>query len=858
MILPMKIRGILLFFSLLFLACQTPEPIASKDITHIIPKPQVIYPSGQQHLVESKISWSIPESFVLTKTFLSDYLTPYGFELLEIGQDSVSKIKSEQTSNTSAVKADAKGHRPQWAFAIDTALAPGAYRLEIEKEHLSISAVDDLGAFYAVQSLRQLMPEYLEGKEPEGWGLTSKPQGFYLPTGLIKDQPKFAYRGMHLDVGRHFFGPDQIKQYIDYLALLKMNYFHWHLTEDQGWRIEIKSFPRLTQHVGTRPETLVGHYSDQPHAFDGTPYGGFYTQDEVKEIVAYAAQRHITVIPEIEMPGHAQAAISAYPELGCTGEAIDVATKWGIFEDIYCAKDQTFEFLESVLEEVVELFPGPYIHIGGDEAPKAHWESCANCQRVIQENGLADEHELQSYFITRIEAFINGKGKQIIGWDEILEGGLAPNATVMSWRGTQGGVEAAKQHHNVIMTPTSHCYFDYYQSDLPTEPLAIGGYLPLKKVYSYNPIPHELTPEEADYILGAQGNVWTEYMPTFEQVQYMVFPRILALSEVVWNGPVKSLDREYAGFTRRVASFFNRLDAMGVNYANHLYDIASVHRVEFAKGSRDQMKQEGKTPKDGAEPQLKEPNETTQEQNAKDGTEQNLVEKTREQSTAPNTGHKIINYALINPLPDLDMEYRLNQGLWTPYGGPIIIEKTSGIEARLLRDGQAVGRVMRDSLMLHAALGSVSSVVPAPHSSYNAGGIAALTNGKRGDNYRYGDSEWLGFWGDDVSIELDLKQATKARQHKMRFYHRPGQWIYVPKAIELTLNYNDGSRQDLDLPIEVPTQNGPFDQNWTLTESSEKSLESIEINVLNHGIIAQGAQGAGQAAWTFIDEIILE
>ena len=833
----MKLQDTFLLFSLLLLACHAPEPLESKDITLIIPQPQVIYPSGQQHLVGAEIIWSIPESLTLTKTFLADYLTAHGFKLKEFAPTAAPKTNDKQWSTSKGTLSDLDQNTPQWTFFIDTALARGAYQLEIEKEHLSVSAADDLGAFYAAQTLRQLMPEYLEGEQPEGWAMASKPQTFYLPTGLIKDHPKFAYRGMHLDVGRHFFGPEQIKQYIDYLALLKMNYFHWHLTEDQGWRIEIKSFPRLTQHGGTRPETLVGHYSDQPHAFDGTPYSGFYTQEEVKDIVAYAAQRHITVIPEIEMPGHAQAAISAYPELGCTGEAIDVATKWGIFEDIYCAKDQTFEFLETVLEEVVGLFPGPYIHIGGDEAPKAHWESCANCQSVIQEHGLADEHELQSYFITRIEAFINSKGKQIIGWDEILEGGLAPNATVMSWRGTQGGIEAAKQHHNVIMTPTSHCYFDYYQSDLPTEPLAIGGYLPLKKVYSYNPIPHALTAEEAQFILGAQGNVWTEYMPTFEQVQYMVFPRILALSEVVWQGPAKSLDREYAGFTRRVASFFNRLDGMGVNYANHLYDIASVHRVEFSASSGNQIKQVG--------------------QNSQEGTKR-LEEQTREQSTKLASGQTIINYALINPLPDLEMEYRLNQGPWTPYNGPITIEASAGIQARLLRDGEAVGRTMRDSLMLHAALGSVSSVVPAPHSSYNAGGIAALTNGKRGDNDRYGDSEWLGFWGEDVTIELDLKQAAQARQLKMRFYHGPGQWIYAPRSLGLTLIYNDGSKQNLALAIETPTQNGTYAQNWTLPDPAGKTLTSCIIIVMPYGTIPQGAQGAGQVSWTFIDEIILE
>ena len=771
------------FLSLFFLGCQPPQPLGPKDLSQIIPAPQVTYLGGQSHLVSQRIAWSIPPSFDLTKTFLENHMTPHGFELIP--------VDAEQA---------------QWGFLVDSALGKGAYQLSIEPDRLTLSAADDLGAFYGAQSLRQLMPEYLEEN-------TSEHLDFYLPTGLIKDRPKFAYRGMHLDVGRHFFGPDDIKKYIDYLAMLKMNYFHWHLTEDQGWRIEIKAYPRLTQHGAVRQETLLGHYSDQPHEFDKTPYGGFYTQEEVKDIVAYAAQKHITIIPEIEMPGHAQAAISAYPELGCTHQAVPVATKWGIFEDIYCASEQTFSFLETVLEEVMALFPGPYIHIGGDEAPKAHWSDCPNCQGVIQARGLADEHELQSYFITRIEAFINAHDKQIIGWDEILEGGLAPNATVMSWRGTEGGIQAAKQHHPVIMTPTSHCYFDYYQSDLPEEPLAIGGYLPLKKVFSYNPIPHELSKEEAQYVLGAQGNVWTEYMPDFKQVEYMVFPRILALSEVVWHGPAKAIDPEYAQFTMRVAAFLKRLDAMGVNYANHLYDLESVHRVErLSPGNSDSS--QGKT---------------------------------------------VIRYALVNPLENHRLEYRLNQGQWTLYKGPLSIDTTSGVQARLMLDGQQVGRIKKDSLLVHSGLGLVSSVAPQPHSSYNAGGIQALTNGKRGDNNRYGDTEWLGFWGEDVRVSLKAKKLTAAvNSLEMRFYQSPGQWIYVPKSVEVSMDYADGSSQKVQWPIAAPKRNGPFAQRWDLPIKEGAELTGFEIRVPSFGIIPEGQQGAGQKSWTFIDEIILQ
>src|SRR5699024_4171027 len=344
-----------------------------------------------------------------------------------------------------------------------------------------------------------------------------------IPVVEITDYPRFEYRGLHLDVGRHFFGVDFIKNYIDLLAMHKMNRFHWHLTEDQGWRIEIKQYPKLTEVGAWRDSTLVGHYGSGK--YDDKRYGGFYTQDEIREVVAYAQKKYVTIIPEIELPGHASAALSAYPELGCK-ENYDYTIKstWGVFEDIYCPREETFTFLENVLTEVMDLFSSKYIHIGGDEAPKKQWEESEFAQKVIEREGLENEHELQSYFVTRIEKFLNKHGRQIIGWDEILEGGLAPNATVMSWRGIKGGIEAAKQHHDVIMTPTSYLYLDYYQASPETEPLTIGGWVPLQKVYSYEPVPEELTAEESKYILGAQGNVWTEYMKSGEKVEYMAYP----------------------------------------------------------------------------------------------------------------------------------------------------------------------------------------------------------------------------------------------------------------------------------------------------------------------------------------------
>jgi hexosaminidase len=355
-----------------------------------------------------------------------------------------------------------------------------------------------------------------------------------------------------------------VKKYIDLLAIHKMNRFHWHLTEDQGWRIEIMKYPKLAEISAWRDESLIGHASEKPRQFDGKPHGGFYTQDEIREVVAYAAERYITVVPEIEMPGHSQAALAAYPELSCTGGPFKVQTMWGIHEDVYCAgNEKTFEFLENVLAEVLELFPGEYIHVGGDECPKDRWEKCPKCQSRIKSEGLEDENELQSYFIKRMEKFLNAHDRRLIGWDEILEGGLAPNATVMSWRGEEGGIKAAKAGHDVVMAPTSHTYFDYYQADPENEPLAIGGMLPIETVYSYDPVPAELNEEQITHILGVQAQVWTEYIPTPEKAEYMAYPRACALAEIAWT---PADQKDYERFSRSLARHLKRLDMLDVNY----------------------------------------------------------------------------------------------------------------------------------------------------------------------------------------------------------------------------------------------------------------------------------------------------
>ena len=437
------------------------------------------------------------------------------------------------------------------------------YKLSVTYNQIVISGKSAQGVFYGIQTLRQLMPASIEDKKNEIAELT-------IPAVTINDNPRYVYRGMHLDVGRHFFPVDFIKKYIDLIAMHKMNTFHWHLTEDQGWRIEIKKYPKLTEIGSNRNETMI-EKNFNPYKGDGKPYGGFYSQDEVKDIVAYAKERHVTVIPEIELPGHSLAALAAYPELGNTDEAYEVGTKWGVFQQIYAPKEETFKFLEDVLTEVIGLFPSKLIHIGGDEAPKKEWEESNFAQEVIKREGLKDEHELQSYFITRIEKFLNSKGRNIIGWDEILEGGLAPNATVMSWRGTEGGIAAAKQHHNVIMTPGHSCYFDHYQTDAnENEPLAIGGKTTVEDVYNYEPTPEELNNEEHKFILGAQGNVWTEYIKTTDYVEYMILPRMTALSEVVWS-PKES--KNWDDFKVRLVNLKDRYDAMGLNYAKHVFEV---------------------------------------------------------------------------------------------------------------------------------------------------------------------------------------------------------------------------------------------------------------------------------------------
>lgn len=532
---------------MLLLATQV---LAQENILSIIPQPLQVKTHESSFTITPQKNIVVKDySYIRSANFLNYYLKKYyGFVLPIRNKGEGIILDNLKTSETSEA--------PQ---------KEGSYKLSVNKNNITIYGADKegLGTFYGIQTLIQLLP-------------TKPSKSLKVPGVEIVDAPRFSYRGLHLDVGRHYMPVEFIKQYIDLIALHKLNVFHWHLTEDQGWRIEIKRYPKLTEIGAWRNGTIIGRLPGKGN--DGKRTGGYYTQEEIKEIVQYAQDRYVTIIPEIELPGHASAAIAAYPELSVfpernsfiakntawsgSREGKQVQQTWGVFDDIFVPSENTFTFLENVLDEVLALFPSKYIHIGGDEAPKKYWEESAFCQELMQKEGLKDAHELQSYFIKRIEQYLNSKGRAIIGWDEILEGGLAPNATVMSWRGEKGGIAAANMRHDVIMTPERNMYFDYSQL-AKEDSVTIGGYSPIQKVYNYDPVPQAIAPENRHHILGAQANVWTEYMPTPSKVLYMILPRLAALSEVVWT---QKEQKNYTNFKIRLPKTLQRYELWKLNY----------------------------------------------------------------------------------------------------------------------------------------------------------------------------------------------------------------------------------------------------------------------------------------------------
>lgn len=676
----------------------------------------------------------------------------------------------------------------------------GAYTLTVNKDGVYIDGDDAEGVFHGVQSFIQLLPP-LKGKP------------FDLPYLTIRDYPRFEYRGMMLDVGRHFMPVSFIKKYIDFLALHKMNYFHWHLTDDQGWRIEIKKYPQLTNVGAWRNGTIIGKLPGK--GSDNIRSGGFYTQEEVYDIIDYAEKRYVTIIPEIEMPGHASAAIASYPWLSCFPDKktklpesmrADVSKNsngklvqesWGVHEDVFCAgKDSTFTFLEGVLDEVIKIFPSKFIHIGGDECPKSNWKICERCQERMKKEGLKDEHELQSYFISRMEGYLNKRGRSIIGWDEILEGGLAPNATVMSWRGEAGGIAAAKLHHPVIMTPTTYVYFDYAASR-KEDSLNIGGFLPLDKVYNYEPLAKELSADEAKYIRGAQANLWTEYIDNPRKAEYFSFPRMSALSEVVWSPKAK---KSWTNFERKLPTLFKRYDLWDVHFSKAYFDInASVI------------------------------------QNAtKNGIEWKLESK----KVSPET---TIGYIF----PD-------NTSTYTNYSKPIPIKETGTGRALVIDTSLTFTIELKQNFKVNKATGHSTTLKFAPHENYRANGAFSLVNGIVSET-GLSSSDWLGWAGQDMDATINMGKVTTVKTIQVHSIDEPGSWIHKPK--EVTVWVSDDGMKFKKLASSSDFHPDTLNTGYYILDLNNQKARYIRVVAKNSGIIPAGNAGAGSPAWLFIDEI---
>ena len=717
-------------------------------------------------------------------------LYPEGNAQMQRNAELLAEYLKTATGKDFAVEAGTEGKNAiVLALGVDNK-NPEAYELKVAGEGVTVKGATEAGVFYGIQTLRKSLPVAVGAN-------------ISLPAVDIKDAPRFAYRGAHFDTSRHFFTVDEVKTYIDMLALHNMNRMHWHFTEDQGWRIEIKKYPKLTEIGSKRSETVIGKNSGK---YDGVPHEGFYTQEEAKEIVKYAAERFITVIPEIDIPGHMQAALASYPELGCTGGPYEVWKMWGVSEDVLCiGNNQSLKFLEDVFAELIEIFPSEYIHIGGDECPKVRWAQCPKCQARIKQLGLKSdakhtkEERLQSYVISHVEKFLNEHGRQIIGWDEILEGGLAPNATVMSWRGEGGGIEAAKQHHDVIMTPNTYLYFDYYQSkDTDNEPLAIGGYLPVERVYSYEPMPKSLTPDEQKYIKGVQANLWTEYIPTFSHAQYMVLPRWAALAEVQWSAPEK---KDYANFLSRLPRLIQWYDAEGYNYAKHVFDVTA----EFT----------------------------------------------------PNTTDGTLDITL-NTLDDAPIHYTLDGSEPTAASpraeGVVKVKENAVFSAKALRP-TGDSRVLTEKICF-----SKSSMKPIVanqpvNNQYKFKGESTLVDGLKGNgNYKTG--RWIAFFKNDMDVTIDLQQSTEISRVALSTCVEKGDWVFDARGLTVEVSA-DGKNFTKVASESYPAmkeddKNGVYHHELTFDPVQARYVRVIAPTEQSmpawHG-------GKGSPAFLFVDEI---
>ena len=673
------------------------------------------------------------------------------------------------------------------------------YHLKINNKSIILEASTSGGLFYGFQTFRQLCDAKLEK------GVSPKKKT--ISECVIEDSPKFKYRGMHLDVSRHFFDIEFIKTYIDMIALHKMNVFHWHLTDDNGWRIEIKKYPLLTEKSAWRIDRTGEPWKEQspPKENEKPTYGGFYTQDEIREIVKYASKRNIMVIPEIEMPGHTSEVFAAYPELSCKGEYLPVnpGSYWPNV-DIFCAgNDAVFVFLENVLEEVSKLFPSPYLHIGGDEADKLNWRNCVKCQRRIKQEKLKDEHELQSWFIKKIEKFILSKNKKLVGWDEILEGGLAKTATVMSWRGMQGGIQSAQAGHEVIMCPTSHCYFDYYQASPENSPVAFGGLITLKKVYSFDPIPNELTKDQKNLVLGAQGNLWTEYVQTPQRAQQRVLPRMTALSEVLWSGPNKY---SYENFYNRLSVLINRFDLLGWVHSPGSF-VVSIH---------------------------------------------------------PNYNEKNNNYKIniSSEKPGKNILFTLDgsdpEKTSSVFSSPIKIEKKTTIKAAMFMNETELGPISEKTIYFSKAIGKNVIYKTLYSDRYPGSGSLTLVDGMTGTS-AYNDGYWQGWQEKDMEVIVDLEVIQKIKKVSFSFLESQKSWIFLPSSAQVSFS-NDNTIFDNIKKINIVNRTPNEKANRQIFEINQIGISAryVKVKGVNLKKCPDWHPGAGGKTWLFTDEIIIE
>ncbi len=716
-------------------------------------------------------------------------LYPEGNEKMQKNAQFLADYVKELTGNTLSVEAGTDGKGIVLQVTPNEA-QPEGYQLKVAADKVVINGGSEAGVFYGIQTLRKSIPA--------GQGINVS-----LPAVEINDAPRFSYRGAMLDVSRHFFPVEDIKSFIDMLALHNINRFHWHLSDDQGWRIEIKSRPLLTEKGSKRTETVIGRNSGK---YDGIPHEGFYTQEQIKEVIAYAADQHITIIPEIDLPGHMQAALHAYPELGCTGGPYEVWTQWGVSDNVLCAgNDDVLKFIEDVFAEIVELFPSEYIHVGGDECPKTRWQECPKCQARIKALGIKGdskhtaEEYLQSFIINHAEKFLNSKGRQMIGWDETLEGGLAPNATVMSWRGEGGGIEAAKQKHDVIMSPNTYLYFDYYQTkDIDNEPLAIGGYLPLENVYNYEPMPKSLTPEEQKYIIGVQANLWVEYIATLSHIQYMELPRMAALSEIQWSGAEK---KNYECFLSRLPQLTNLYDVKGYNYATHAFDITA-----------------------------------------------RLVPNTTEEALE-------VTFKTIDNCP---VYYTLDgtepTAASAKYEGTLKLKESCVIKAKGIRPTGET-RIFTEEIKIHKASFKPITMLQPINEQYKFEGAGVLLDGLKG-NFNYKTGRWIAFYKNDMEAVIDMKQPTEISSVAISTLVEKGDWVFDARKFAVSIsedgkNFKEIAKEEypamtLDNPNQIYDHVLTFDPVKT---------QYIKVYVQPEHKLPNWHGGKGLQSFIFIDEI---